>query len=284
MKGSEEERPRKIVKKTGHGGHHGGAWKVAYADFVTAMMALFIVLWIVGQSTAVKEAVAGYFKDPVGFTKSGGKGVLKGGTGPGGAVVPPQSSPPATGPGSTPPAEKSDRAALEATAAALKAQILGAGQFEKFKDKIQIEVVDEGLRVQLLDTGQGDFFDVGSASVRPATRQLIALIAHEVAKLPNDIKVEGHTDSRPYAGKPDYSNWELSADRANTARRILEISGVRPEQVASVVGYADRHLANAADPFDAANRRISIIVRPRQGAAGGKAAHPGAVPPPKLGP
>jgi len=278
VKGSEEERPRKIVKKTGHGGHHGGAWKVAYADFVTAMMALFIVLWIVGQSTAVKEAVAGYFKDPVGFTKSGGKGVLKGGTGPGGAVVPPLAAPPA---GPPPRGESSDRATLEAMAASLKAQIVGSGQFEKFKDKVQIELVDEGLRVQLLETGHGVFFDVGSASVKASTRELIALIAREVAKLPNDVKVEGHTDSRPYAGKPNYSNWELSADRANTARRILEGQGVRPDQVASVVGYADRHLANPADPFDAANRRITIIVRPRDGAAGGKAAHPAAAPPPQ---
>jgi chemotaxis protein MotB len=122
-------------------------------------------------------------------------------------------------------------------------------------------MVDEGLRIQLVETDPGVFFDVGSSHVKTATRDLLTIIANEIGKLPNDVVVEGHTDARPYAGVPNYSNWELSADRANAARRILEAGGVQPAQVAQVVGYADRQLANPKDPLDAANRRTSIIVR-----------------------
>jgi chemotaxis protein MotB len=254
------EAPRKIVKKKGaHGGHHGGAWKVAYADFVTAMMALFIVLWIVGQNKAVKDAVAGYFKDPVGFHK-GSPSILKGGAGPGGSVAPPL-SPGQPAKAGTEAKRPSDRDALEATGAALREKIHREAHLAKLEDKIKIDLAEEGLRIQLVETGQGIFFDVGSAMVKPGTREIIGIIAQEVSKLPNEVAVEGHTDSRPYVGLPNYSNWELSADRANAARRILEAGGLRPDQVAQVVGYADRHLASRNDPWDAANRRISIIVR-----------------------
>ena len=226
----ENTRPIIVVKKNaGHGGHHGGAWKVAYADFVTAMMALFIVLWIVGQNKAVKEAVAGYFKDPAGYSK-GAHGVLKSGVGPGGALMPspaPEKSPPVD------PASKGDgeRAALEATAATLRQKLLHEAQFTKLQDKIQIEVTDEGLRVHLVEAGDGVFFDVGSAAMKPAARQVVAIIAREVGRLPNEVVVEGHTDSRPYGGTPNYTNWELSADRANSARRVLEGNGLRPGQL-----------------------------------------------------
>ena len=112
-----------------------------------------------------------------------------------------------------------------------------------------------------METDPGVFFDVGSSHVKGATRELLTVIANEIGKLPNDMVVEGHTDGRPYTGAPNYSNWELSADRANAACRILEGGGVQPAQVAQVVGYADRQLANPKDPLDAANRRTSIIVR-----------------------
>jgi chemotaxis protein MotB len=129
------------------------------------------------------------------------------------------------------------------------------------EDKVKIEIVDEGLRIQLVETTQGIFFDVGSAKVKAGTQEILALIGREVGKLPNDVVLEGHTDSRPYVGPPSYTNWELSTDRANAARRILDGAGLRPAQVATVVGYADRRLANRSDPLDSANRRISIIVR-----------------------
>lgn len=257
------EAPRRVVKKrSGHGGHHGGAWKVAYADFVTAMMALFIVLWIVGQSKSVKEAVAAYFKDPTAF-KAGAASVLKGGAGVGapmGATIsgtPPRSE----GDGNS---RAADREALEAIATTLREQIHREGHLSQLEDKVKIELVEEGLRIQLVETTQGIFFDVGSARVKPATQDILALIGREVGKLPNDVLIEGHTDSRPYVGAPSYTNWELSGDRANSARRILTGNGLRQEQVASVVGYADRQLANQADPLDSANRRISIIVRFRK--------------------
>lgn len=267
------EAPRKIVKKkVKHGGHHGGAWKVAYADFVTAMMALFIVLWIVGQSKSVKEAVAAYFKDPTVF-QSGAPSILKGGAAPEVRLPP------------SPPAEPdiarrdADRVALEATAAAVREQIHGQVHLATLEDKIKIDIVDEGLRIELVETTQGVFFDVGSARIKRATLEILGLIAGEVGKLPNHVMLEGHTDSRPYVGPPSYTNWELSADRANAARRILDHHGLRPDQVASVVGYADRRLANRSDPLDAANRRISIIVRFQKRAADPPRSHAAAVAP-----
>jgi chemotaxis protein MotB len=203
--------------------------------------------------------VAGYFKDPAGFSK-GAHGVLKSGVGPGGAMVPPPTSGPTPGAEETKRGE-SERAALEATAASLRQKLFHEEHFTQLKDKIQIEIAEEGLRISLVEAGEGVFFDVGSAAVKPATREVVTIIAREVGRLPNEVVVEGHTDSRPYVGAPNYTNWELSADRANAARRILEASGLRPKQVAHVMGYADRHLGNPSDPFDASNRRISIIVR-----------------------
>jgi len=259
------EPPRKVIRKKGrHGGHHGGAWKVAYADFVTAMMALFIVLWIVGQSNAIRGAVAAYFRDPSGFQK-GSPSVLKGGAGSGGALtpLPPQGAAGAAGAAGAEAAakEQAERTMLEATASSLREKIHRETHLASLENRIKIELVDEGLRIQLLETAQGVFFDVGSAAVKPAAREVLGIIAQEVGGLPNDVAVEGHTDTRPYVGALNYSNWELSADRANAARRILASSGLRSEQIAQVVAYADRHLANRADPLDAANRRISIIVR-----------------------
>jgi chemotaxis protein MotB len=263
------EAPRKIIKKkAAHGGHHGGAWKVAYADFVTAMMALFIVLWIVGQSKAVKDAVAAYFKDPTAF-QTGAATVLKGGSGVGAPMAPPAPPPPPP-PDAEARVRETDRLALEATATALRQQIHRAANLVKLEDKVTIELLDEGLRIQLVETSQGVFFDVGSARVKPATQEVLGLIGREVGKLPNEVALEGHTDSRPYVGPPSYTNWELSTDRANAARRILEAQGLRSGQVASVLGYADRQLANRADPLDSANRRITIIVRFQKEKGGAK--------------
>ncbi len=235
--------------------HHGGAWKVAYADFVTAMMALFIVLWIVGQSQAVRQAVAAHFRDPLALPPGGG------------AVLPgaPVLAAPGAPPGGIREAD-AERERLEAIASSLRAQLHEPAHLATLQDKIQIEVTRDGLRVQLVETGQGVFFDVGSARVKPATREVLSIIAHEIGRLPNQVVLEGHTDTRPYGGDPlpSYGNWELSADRANAARRILDACGLRPGQIEAVVGYADRRLANAADPLDAANRRISIIVRFRE--------------------
>jgi chemotaxis protein MotB len=233
-----------IKKKRGHGGHHGGAWKVAYADFVTAMMALFIVLWIVGQSSTVKQAISMYFNDPGVFENGRGGGILNGSSG----------SAPSPTSNAAIEMEK-----LKAEAKKIGEAIASTPEFDKFKDKIQITVAKEGLRIELVENSTGLFFDVGSAQIKPETVKLLKLVAQEVGRLNNNVMIEGYTDARPYVGK-DYSNWELSTDRANTARRILEENGVRQNQVLQVRGFADRNLKHPEQPMDAANRRVSILV------------------------
>jgi chemotaxis protein MotB len=233
-----------VKKKRGHGGHHGGAWKVAYADFVTAMMALFIVLWIVGQSEAVKQAVSAYFKDPGVFESGRGGSVLQGSTG---------SAPNPT----TDVTSEIERLKVEAKK--LEAEIRSNPEFDKFRDKIEISVTREGLRIELLENSNGVFFDVGSAKLKPETVKLLKLIAIEVGHLKNKVMIEGYTDARPYVN-PDYTNWELSADRANAARRILEQNGVGKDQIVQVRGFADRNLKHPDKPLDFGNRRVSILV------------------------
>jgi chemotaxis protein MotB len=242
----DHQTPVRIVvkKKRGHGGHHGGAWKVAYADFVTAMMALFIVLWIVGQSEAVRQAVSAYFKDPGVFESGRGGSVLQGSTG---------SAPNPT----TDVSSEIER--LKAEAKKLETEIRSNPEFDKFRDKIEITVSKEGLRIELLENSNGLFFDVGSAKLKPETVKLLKLVAVEVGHLKNKVMIEGYTDARPYVN-PDYTNWELSADRANAARRTLEQNGVGKDQIVQVRGFADRNLKHPEKPLDFGNRRVSILV------------------------
>ena len=238
-----------IKKKKGHSGHHGGAWKVAYADFVTAMMALFIVLWIVGQSSNVKNAIAGYFKDPGAFSQGkGSNGILDGA----------QSAAPVPSTNLVGEIEK-----LKAEGKKIKEAIAATPEFNKFKDKIQIEVTKDGLRIELVENSTGLFFDIGSARIKPETIQLLKLVAKDVGRLPNSIIIEGYTDARPYV-TPNYSNWELSTDRANMARKILEENGVKKDQVVGIKGFADRNLKIPGKPLDFANRRVSILVEVRK--------------------
>ncbi len=226
-----------IKKKGGHGGHHGGAWKVAYADFVTAMMALFIVLWLMNSSKEVKESVAGYFKDPKGF--SNGNGTGKAGSGESMAV------------------SKGDMQKLGERLAKAMGEM---PELTKLKDNVQFVITGEGLRVELLEDEQGMFFDSGSARPSEAGEEMLAMLAQQLAKLPNDIVIEGHTDSRPF-NNDGYSNWELSTDRANSARRLMRHNGVREKQIVQVRGFADQHLRRPDAPEDAGNRRVSVIVR-----------------------
>ena len=239
-----------VKKKKGHGGHHGGAWKVAYADFVTAMMALFIVLWIVGQNNSVKSAVSAYFKDPTVFTQgSGGAGILPDG-------APKQQPAPST----SAPAEMET---LKAEAKKIENVISSTPAFSKFKDKVQVTLTKDGLRIELVEDTTGLFFDVGSAQVKAETVQLLAMIAAEIGKLPNKVVIEGYTDARPYTGM-GYSNWELSTERANAARKILEEKGLKRDQILEVRGFADRNLKHPDKPTDASNRRVSILVATSQ--------------------
>jgi chemotaxis protein MotB len=238
-------------KKKGHEGHHGGAWKVAYADFVTAMMALFIVLWILGQSEQVKQAVSGYFKDPVGF-ESKSRGMLNG---KGAAIMDMNAK-------AEMDYKEKEMQKLASMGEVLSQELKANPEFKDLMDQIKIEIVDEGLRIEIQDSYKDVFFEIGTSELKPSAQLLLERIGGELAKLPNMVIVEGHTDSRPYSGNGrGYTNFELSADRANSARRALTTGGLSPVQFDEIRGYADRRLKNKQDPYDITNRRISIIVK-----------------------
>ncbi len=243
-----------IIKKgkKGKHGHHGGAWKVAYSDFVTAMMALFIVLWILAQNEDVKNNIAGYFNDPSGFGSGNGPSVFKG-AGRNSKATPSLLT----------EAQKKEleKERLTQMGKALKEELDRNG-FEDFEGLIDVEVVDEGLRIELAESDKGEFFQVGTAKMKPEIKKILALIAKRLKKVNNKIVIEGHTDARPYPGNGmGYTNFELSADRANAARRVLMANGVKESQIDEIRGYADKRLRNPKNPFDASNRRISIIVK-----------------------
>ena len=241
--------PIVIKRKGGHGGHHGGAWKVAYADFVTAMMALFIVLWLMNTSKPVQEAISGYFKDP------SGKGNLAG--------------------VKEPPPKPVTKENLDKVKSELEKAIRQVANFDKLKDHIQLTVTPEGLRIELLETENGTFFESGKPDPNANGRELLMTIAEEVGKAPNKVSIEGHTDSQPFSAGANYTNWELSVDRANTSRRIMQQHGLRSDQVAQVRGFADQQPREGKDASDPSNRRITMIVQYLQ-ATPGEAAPAGA--------
>lgn len=244
MKEDRHNQPIIIKKKGYHEGHHGGAWKVAYADFVTAMMALFIVLWIVSQNKTIKDAVATYFKDPGVFT-SGRYGSIReenSGVIPGGESL-----------------IKIEIEKLKAGGQRIEDKISRLPIFDKFKDKIQISTTPKGLLIELMEDSEGLFFDLGSAKIKKEAMEIFKLLASEFGRLPNKIIIEGHTDRKPYS-RPEYSNWELSVDRANAARKVLEENGVSKDQILEIRGLADRRLKHPEKPFDHSNRRVSFIV------------------------
>src|SRR2546423_10225959 len=235
----ENKRPAIILKKAaGHGGHHGGAWKVAYADFVTAMMALFIVLWLMNSSKQVQEAVGGYFKDPTGTSKKVGSNML--GTGENFTLT---------------------RDNMPKLKEQLQTTIRQMSDFENLKSHIEMTVTSDGLRIELSESASGTFFDSGSIKLKTDGAELLTTLAQELGSLPNKLSIEGHTDSEPYAPSATYGNWELSADRANAARRVMQAHGIRTDQITQVRGFADQHLRKPEAPLDPANRRISLIVQ-----------------------
>jgi chemotaxis protein MotB len=234
-----DEQPIIIKKKGGHGGHHGGAWKVAYADFVTAMMALFIVLWLMNSSKPVEEAVGGYFRDPHGVAQK--KGTAMGGAGETTAVV-----------------KKEDMAKLKEQLLKLMEQL---ADFNKLKKQIEMTVTPEGLKIELMENPQGTFFENGKAQPTPIMQNLLKILSVQVGKLPNTVSIEGHTDAKPFSDSQVYGNWELSTDRANAARRLMQNNGLRPDQVVQVRGYAAQSLRNPLQPEDASNRRVTLIIQ-----------------------
>jgi chemotaxis protein MotB len=249
-----------IVKKPrrgGHAGSHGGAWKVAYADFVTAMMAFFLVMWLVAQSQGVRQAVAGYFKDPGIFDFQKGNAPIAGG----GVPFDPQPVPRLKDSPEGVTIVVKDQETLSKTAGRLKDMLGQMPEFRKLGKQVDIQLTAEGLRIELLESGESTFFDSGSPAPKPETERILAAVATELGKLDNHIVLEGHTDSLPYSRSRGYTNWELSADRANSARRVMEQHGLRGDQVQGVRGYADTRLRVKDAPFDSRNRRVSIIVQ-----------------------
>jgi chemotaxis protein MotB len=221
-------------------GHRGGAWKVAYADFVTALMALFIVLWLMSSGREVREAVAGYFKDPRGYQKLSGSAHA--------------------GSGESLAVSKNNVDKLKQSLEEAMRKLPG---FENFGQNVQFTVTGEGLRIELLEKDKGLFFETGNSRPTGNGQRLFNLLAEQISSLPNTIAIEGHTDSRGFRSQTleAYGNWELSCDRANAARRIMLAAGLRNEQVTEIRGYADHHTLVPGDPADSRNRRVSVIVK-----------------------
>ncbi|MDH0746606.1 flagellar motor protein MotB [Pseudomonas sp. GD03842] len=260
----------KRVKRFG-GGHHGGAWKIAFADFATAMMAFFLVLWLMSSATPEQLiAIAGYFKDPVGFSDSGSPYVIDLGGSP--EMSPDQTLNPEVK--STPApdkvpvdADQQDSAAeqveqerLEMLLQELQTKVNENPQLAKFKDQILFEITQDGLRIQIMDAENRPMFDIGSARLKPYFEDILLAMADTIKAVPNKVSISGHTDATPYVGNNGFGNWELSANRANAARRALTAGGYPDPQVARVVGYASSALYDKEHPTNPINRRIDIVV------------------------
>jgi chemotaxis protein MotB len=294
------KKPIIIVKryKKGGGGHHGGAWKVAYADFVTAMMAFFMVMWLVtAVSKEQRAAIFDYFKNP---SMEPGKSVkpAPGMMGPGGASTSPidlgggmdaprtvQSIKPGIGAPLTPQSAKgskggtqaeedlakakaaveaAEKKQLESLMEDLKKAIERSQALEPFKDQLLLDITPEGLRIQIVDAQNRPMFDIGSARLKDYTTKILFELAKYLATVPNRLSLTGHTDATPYVGGSGRTNWDLSAERANSARQALEASGLPTDKIARVVGLSSSVLFDKLKPTNAVNRRISIIVMTRR--------------------
>lgn len=260
-------------------GHHGGAWKIAFADFATAMMAFFLVLWLMSSATPEqKKAISGYFKDPIGFSESASPYVIDlGGTptpAPDRTLNPDLKDAPDAQESAVDAddrqqvdasqvetlAEQIERERLELLLQELQNKVEENPELRKFKDQILFEITQDGLRIQIMDAANRPMFDIGSARLQPYFEDILLILAETIKAVPNKISISGHTDAKPFAGDGDFGNWELSAGRANAARRTLIAGGYPEQQVARVVGYASSALFDRKDPFNPVNRRIDIIV------------------------
>ena len=268
---------KRIKKVTG--GHHGGAWKIAYADFVTAMMAFFLLMWLLGSTTKGDlKGISEYFKTPLKVALFGGTGsgdsssIIKGGgqdlTRSEGQVKE----------GELPPEKKiinlkaapedylrlerlKEIEKLKALKASIEDMIDNNANLQKFRNQILIDMTTEGLRIQIVDEKNRPMFKSGSAQLEPYTREILHAIGKMLNQVPNKISLSGHTDAAPYiGGGKGYSNWELSADRANASRRELISGGMMPDKIVRVVGLSSSVLFNKDDPLSPVNRRISLIV------------------------
>jgi chemotaxis protein MotB len=235
--------------------HHGGAWKVAYADFVTAMMAFFLVMWLSAQDSRIRAAVAGYFKEPGLLPHEQSNSILA--SGPGGVdasgVAVLNHKPTGT--------LEAEQRALVVAAEHIKQRFVQSRDFDSLRDQVEFAVTPEGLRIELVDRNGSSFFANGSSVLLGESERILSVIAAEVEKLPNDVVIEGHTDSRPYTKGERYGNWELSTDRANAARRVMTEQGLDAGRIRAVRGFADTELRIPDQPLDPRNRRTSILVR-----------------------
>jgi chemotaxis protein MotB len=214
---------------------------VAYADFVTALMALFIVLWMMHSSDPVKQSVSGYFNDPRGY--AGKLAAARANAG---------------------EATKAQQQSVKNVRQQLEEALRQSPEWGQIREHVRFSMTLEGLRIDLMETEQGMFFVTGEPAPTAAGEHLLKLLGTKIAALPNTLVIEGHTDAHPYrnaAPSSGYGNWELSADRANTARRLLHQAGVRPRQVVEVRGFADEKPLNLSDPNDTRNRRVSLVVK-----------------------
>ena len=247
----------RVKKKGGHGGRHGGAWKVAYADFVTAMMALFIVLWLLTQADLeLRQEIARYFRDA---------SVLSGGSMLGEKVenAKSQESLPLEASLSMVQGTGEDLQALRGHAKSIERMLRESPELAEIKKHVEVTVTNEGLEIQIIDSGEKDganlLFDVSSAELKPELVTLLRKLATQLGKLPNRLRIGGHTDARPFSLNSRLTNWDLAFKRADNARRILEESGLRPEQVLSIEAYASRKLLKPDDPLADENRRLSVL-------------------------
>jgi chemotaxis protein MotB len=274
---SGEQKPPIVVKrirKVTHG-HHGGAWKIAYADFVTAMMAFFLLMWLLGSTTKGDlEGIAQYFKTPLKVALQGGSGsgdsssVIQGGgrdlTRTNGQVArteKPVEKRVINLQAAQAQIEQEEMQRLRDLKARLEAGIDASPTLRAFKRQIRVELTPEGLRIQIVDEQNRPMFDVGSAVLKDYTREILREIAKLLNDVPNRISLSGHTDAKPYAGgERGYSNWELSVERANASRRELVAGGIEERKIIRVVGLGSAVMLDKADPFDPVNRRISITV------------------------
>lgn len=266
---------KKVIKKAGHG-HHGGAWKIAYADFVTAMMAFFLLMWLLGSTDeSTRKGIAEYFQDPYAVSLNGGEGlgdrtaIIQGGgtdatsKDAGQVHMGEDVPPPAT---QTPEdleklAEQQEKEQLEKLQEKIEAMVAADPVLNAFRDQIKLEITPEGLKIQIVDAQNRPMFKLASASIEDHAKLILRDLAPLINELPNKVSINGHTDALPYPkNRSGYSNWELSTDRANVARQQLTEGGLAEEKMLRVVGLASSIPYNEQDPKDPMNRRISIIV------------------------
>lgn len=263
----DREVPIIIVHKKVHAaGHHGGAWKVAFADFMTTMMALFLVLWIVTQSSDIKLAIAGYFQDPLGRSNEFGSSLIQGS----GAANTRN-----LGPMTEQQLIRIQWDRLQELSERIQGKMTDALGLPDLSEFIEVVLTDEGLRIELIEDANGVFFELGSPTPSPRGQEILTILGAELAALPNPVILEGYTDAEQFMGHRTYSNWELSTDRANMARRIIVAGGLPEKQIEQVRGHADRELRYPDDPRSPKNRRVTITMLLKYNLAS-RAGHAGA--------